>query len=269
MNNWSRICECYYGRVSEYVLLNMFVVAENVDAIRAFAESKGEVATFWTFTYAVVLAYAVDVQHWRKFLSRLRRAAAGLCGVRTFEWGGRKGRFHAHGVLDREVPKAVIEKCERGTNLGFTWAERVNDEGGAYLYKELAKQFGRRGQGRRLWGTFGKFPGRMVLRDVELVSRAAECRRLAWAAREYKAEPHFRTWERAKFLYQHTDVGRAEVEERIRSAAEVLGLWEGDIGGDKVRCAVIRRGSGSGVVHGDAWEEAGGSVEFDPKEYQS
>jgi len=265
MNNWCRICDSYYGRLSERVLVNMFVVAENVDAIRAFAESRGQVATFWTFTYAVVVAYAVDVEHWRKFLARLRRAVVGICGVRAFEWGPTTGRFHAHGVLDREVPKAVIEKCERDTNLGFTWAERVDEKGGEYLYKELGKQFGRRGFGRRLWGTFGKFPGRMVLRDVELVSRQAECRKAAWAAREYKAEPHFKTWERASWLYQHTDVGLAEVEERIANAAEVLGIWEGDVGGDKVKCAVVRAHQGT-VEHGDAWENGTGSVDFDVSE---
>lgn len=265
MNNWCRICDSYYGRLSERVLVEMFVVAENVDAIRGFAQSKGEVPTFWTFTYADVVTYDVDVQQWRTFLGRLRRAEVGVCGVRAFEWGGRKGRFHAHGVLDREVPKAVIERCERDTNLGFTWAKRVDEKGGEYLYKELGKQFGRRGLGHRLWGTFGKFPGRLVMRDVELVSRQAECRRAAWAAREYKAEPHFQTWERASWLYQHTDIGSTEVEERIHSAVEVLGLWEGDVGGDKVKCAVIRAHQGR-VDHGDAWEDGTGSVDFDVSE---
>ena len=37
MQNWERICDDYYGRVSVRVLVEMFVVAENVETIRSVA----------------------------------------------------------------------------------------------------------------------------------------------------------------------------------------------------------------------------------------
>jgi hypothetical protein len=107
----------------------------------------------------------------------------------------------------------------------------------------MGKQVGQRGLGRRRWAVFGKFPGRVALKDVRIESRWNDCMCMARASK-YRGESWRSVWRRPRWLY--------------------------DNGFGEKRCGVARDSEVVRVV-GEAWEadKGVGSVEFNVKELES
>jgi len=94
------------------------IVGENVEAVRAWAAKHERRPSFHTVTSKLKeVDYDEFVRDFGLHLRRLRaeKSLAGLCGVRVFQWGARGGRLHAHYVADREIDKAVVNRCKVGT----------------------------------------------------------------------------------------------------------------------------------------------------------
>jgi hypothetical protein len=148
------------GLAAERTIRSQLAVRFNILCLLYSAQERGQQATFWTFTYKQLGEVAEMAADWSVFLRRLRKKIPGLAGVRVFERGKLKGRFHVHAVLDREVDGYLIQECKAGTRLGWAEPRRVKDGNLArYLYKELVKQLHRRDLMGRRWACFGKLPG--------------------------------------------------------------------------------------------------------------
>jgi len=213
------------------LLKAIFAVDNNVEVLMTYAAARGERCHFWTFTFRDVEDEEQCVADWSTFLRRLR-AKTGVCGLRVFEWGRTTGRFHVHAVFDRYVRKELVDHLKADLcTMGHSRVSphAVDEKGGSYVYKELTKQFGRQSR-HRLWATFGRLAGFEAVTDIKFVSDWEECKEMAWLAREI-GESRSKTWERAHWLYRN-DVVRQPVE------------------------------------RGDAFEEAGGSADFEPSELQ-
>jgi hypothetical protein len=195
----------YVGRVSERVLHGMLVIAQNVEAIRAAAQVKGDEATFgtWTFNLATEeLAHRVrEVSRESALFRRKLVRLTGTCLTWVIEWGKRGGRIHGHYAADGWQSLELIEKAKQ-VGQGFVGRCNIKRLGaGGYMWKEMGKGVGRRGLGVKLMGSHGDFKGRSVMRDFVIDSPMAECRRLAWRERR-RAEPYRLTWERGREIYQ-------------------------------------------------------------------
>jgi hypothetical protein len=272
---------------SERTLKNVFAVSDNVDVIIEYARVRGERCNFRTFTFADVSDENQCVKDWGTFLRRLR-AKTGVCGLRVFEWGRTTGRLHVHAVFDRWVSKAVVDELRAGTTLGHVKISREAVDGNAarYLYKEVVKQFRRNRGRRRLWATFGRLAAFCGVKDYTLEYRLKNCRRYAWETRE-QGESRQETERRAASLYVNTEFGEVvrgeEAEREARKAAEKARLTEcrrraREMAGRGESEQEIERRSwelyadksfGTWPDRGDAYEDGGGSVEFEPSELGS
>jgi hypothetical protein len=153
----------------------------NIDMLLDCAKAEGREPSFWTFTYAMLDEPKKMAQDWSTFLKRLRRKHP-VAGVRVFELGKQKGRFHVHAIFDRRVPIPDVEACKEGLLLGHSKVKPVNDANLArYLYKEFNKQIGRRDIPGRQWACFGK------LQDVPWITMNSIDLELPWAQDRYHA----------------------------------------------------------------------------------
>lgn len=145
---------------------------------------------FGTFTFCSSSESGLDVepwtewrQDWGKFLRKLRKET-GVCGVRVFQCGKRRGRFHVHTINDREIGKVVIEHCKIGGRLGFhEMSGRIE---GRDLVKYMVREFVKpsvRVEGVRSFATFGEFAGRYGAEDFLIWSACAECMKLGLGLR--------------------------------------------------------------------------------------
>jgi hypothetical protein len=131
----------------------------NVLLLLYVAKQQGQQPTFWTFTYKELGEHEEMAADWSTFLRRLRKKLPKLAGVRVFELGRKKGRFHVHAVFDRFVDGYLIQDLKKGTRLGYAKPKFVGDDNLArYFYKELVKQIHQRGLRGRRWACFGKLP---------------------------------------------------------------------------------------------------------------
>jgi hypothetical protein len=236
----------YVGRVSDRVLRNMLVVAQNGEAIRYRAEEFGREPTFGTITLwqsseGLKQAWRQAVKSMCLYRRRLVKAT-GLCMVWVVEFGRRGGRMHGHFAADGRMDLEVMERAKEHTTVGRCNIKALGAAG--YLWKELGKQVGRRGLGIRLMGTLGEFKGRCGVRDFVLDSPMAECRRLAIRTR-VTGEPLRLVWERARELYGAWSAGKLDLGPKYDR-------WRGRI-------------SGGG---GDAWEDESGDTDFDVGELE-
>lgn len=224
----------YVGRVSERVLHGMLVIAQNVEAIRAAAHTKGEEATFGTWTFKLptdeldcrIREVLSDSALFRRKLVRL----TGGCLTWVIEWGRRGGRIHGHYAADGWQDLGLIEKAKQvGQGLvGRCNIKRLGAPG--YMWKEMGKGAGRRGLGFHLMGSHGDFKGRSVMRDFVIDSPMAECRRLAWGTR-FPGQAHGSVWERARELFQYWLAGRLSLgEDYDRYRDTMLGFEQRNVG---------------------------------------
>ncbi len=224
----------------------------NEGAVVEWGRRNGHRPTFWTFTYANVDDLARCRKDWARVQGRLMQMYPDLCGVRFNQFGGKKGRFHVHAVIDRELPLDKVKKCLRGTTFGKQPdVERVRDDNlGGYLWKDMAKNCRTAGLGRR-FATFGIFEGRTTLDDIVIdKGEFGECQEMARAERVV-GENWRRGWERGWQYY---------IQRVCRDGGGEWGpFWE----------RLWRAYAGVQVEYGDAYEDGGGGVEFDPKEWEA
>lgn len=241
------------------VLQNIFAVDENIELLLTYASARGQCCKHWVFTFKDVDDLEQCIKDWGTFLRRVR-AKTGVCGLRVFEWGRKTGRFHVHVVFDRWIDLGLVNRLKADLRtMGHAEISKKETDGNLarYFWKELTKQFRyRRALGRRrLWATFGRLAGFSGAKDI-VIERTdyldgvvyeggfwKECKRLAWEVR-ITGESRRQTWERAWSLYTYKLWGKAIP-------------WKP--GGD----------SSPAVQDGDACEEPGGDVSFDPKQLES
>ena len=133
-----------YMHGPERVLQNILAVDNNVEVLMTYARARGQRCRFWTFTFKKAEDLERCIADWSTFLRRLR-AETGVCGLRVFEWGRRRGRFHVHAVFDRFVDrKKVVDRLKADLET-MGWAKpskKAADENlGKYLWKELTNSF--------------------------------------------------------------------------------------------------------------------------------
>jgi hypothetical protein len=136
-----------------------------------------------------------------------------------------------------------MEEEKKGLVVGFTHRRPLTD--GRYMCREMGKNVGRHGTGRRLWGACGKFPGKCGLKDVQILSPQGQCKKMAWMSK-VKGESHHSIFqERAVSLFHGWEAGNFDLGPEYDQ-------YRGCVGGKA----------------GDAWEGDEGDVGFDTEDFE-
>ena len=240
----------YVGRVSERTMQAMLVMSQNVEALRERAKMWGGFgASFNTWTSFLPTEdlgerWKEVVKNSHVYLRRVRKLTGG-CLTWVVEFGKKNGRVHGHFVSDRWMSVEQQTKAKKWRNSLMGRCHMCDLGEGSYMWKEMGKRVGRRGTGIRLMGNMGKFDGRCGMKDFEIDSPMAECRRLMNGMRDRSAghrEDNWVTWEKARVLFERWLAGKITLGEKYDRYRETM--------------AGVKWGGG-----GDAWEGEDGSLD--------
>ena len=111
---------------------------------------------FWTFTAPVVMhswQFASAVSY---LLLNIKKHVGKYRGVRVFEWHKSGHGLHAHMLVNRRLPVALVRRLARRVGLGRVNVKLCKDRGaGYYLAKYLSKDAGKMPHGGRQWARLG------------------------------------------------------------------------------------------------------------------